>query len=163
MTDSTPVSVDPAVLELYKLTVEMADRVSSRRSTANAFFLTVHTALTTVVGVITTDVSTLKASSWVAAHAAVLASATAGVVLSTAWFILLRSYRDLNSAKFAVINQIEEDYLPVRPFADEWKILKKDPVKAWRERYAELGFVERAIPVTFAAVYSSLALATVLG
>ncbi len=32
-------------LELYKLAVEMADRVSARRATANAFFLTVNTAL----------------------------------------------------------------------------------------------------------------------
>lgn len=32
-------------VELYKLAVEMADRVSARRATANAFFLTVNTAL----------------------------------------------------------------------------------------------------------------------
>jgi hypothetical protein len=32
-------------LELYKLAVEMADRVSARRATANAFFLTINTAL----------------------------------------------------------------------------------------------------------------------
>lgn len=32
-------------LDLYKLAVEMADRVSARRGTANAFFVTVNTAL----------------------------------------------------------------------------------------------------------------------
>ena len=30
--------------ELYKLAVEMADRVSARRSLANSFFLTINTA-----------------------------------------------------------------------------------------------------------------------
>ena len=154
--------VDPSILELYKLTVEMADRVSSRRSTANAFFLTVHTALVTVVGIFTTDVTAGQPSPGVSAYASVLASAVAGIVLATAWFILLRSYRDLNSAKFAVINQIEKDHLPIHPFADEWKSLKEDPVRAWRNRYAELGFVERAVPTTFCALYVGLIVITVL-
>ncbi|GHI47573.1 RipA family octameric membrane protein [Streptomyces albidoflavus] len=39
----------PEVLELYKLAVEMADRVSARRGTANAFFLSVQTALVTLI------------------------------------------------------------------------------------------------------------------
>ena len=43
-----PASVDPQVLDIYKLAVEMADRVSSRRATANAFFLTVNTGLVAV-------------------------------------------------------------------------------------------------------------------
>ncbi|MGW1594955.1 RipA family octameric membrane protein [Streptomyces sp. NPDC002343] len=38
------------LLDLYKLAVEMADRVSARRGTANAFFLSVQTALVTVLG-----------------------------------------------------------------------------------------------------------------
>ena len=33
------------VLEQYKLYVEMADRISARRSTANTFFLTLNTLL----------------------------------------------------------------------------------------------------------------------
>jgi hypothetical protein len=41
---------DSEVLELYKLAVEMADRVSSRRGMANSFFLTVQTAMVTVLG-----------------------------------------------------------------------------------------------------------------
>ncbi len=37
-------------MELYKLAVEMADRVSARRGTANAFFVTVNTALLAFLG-----------------------------------------------------------------------------------------------------------------
>ena len=155
--------VDPSILELYKLAVEMADRVSSRRTAANSFFLTVNTALVTVVGIFTADLSGRAPSPGISASASVLASALAGIVLSATWFLLLRSYRDLNSAKFAVINQIEKDHLPIRPFADEWKCLKEDPVRSWRNRYAELGFVERAVPATFGALYVGLLIVTVLG
>ena len=46
---------DPAdeatAFEQYKLYVEMADRVSARRSLANTFFLTLNTALFTPIGV----------------------------------------------------------------------------------------------------------------
>jgi hypothetical protein len=40
----------------------------------------------------------------------------------TRWF-LLRNYRHLNEAKFVVINKIEAEHLPVKPFLDEWVIL----------------------------------------
>ncbi|RDD97660.1 hypothetical protein DTW92_07525 [Paracoccus pantotrophus] len=36
---------DKEVLEIYKMLVEMADRVSQRRQSANSFYLTVNTAI----------------------------------------------------------------------------------------------------------------------
>jgi hypothetical protein len=150
---SNPTDSDPRVLELYKMAVEMADRVSARRSTANAFFLTAQTALVAVIGI--TTPSLLKAPWWTA-----LAVAIAGVVLSASWWLQLRSYHDLNRAKFAVINAIEEQ-LPVRIFSDEWNILKGDPPRSWRTRYAELGTVERVIPGIFALLYVMLFLGRV--
>jgi hypothetical protein len=52
------------------------------------------------------------------------------------------------SGKFGVINRIEETYFEVRPFVEEWGLLKQeDPVKRrWRDRYTELSFVEQAVP-----------------
>src|SRR5918995_6847152 len=76
-------------LELYKLAVEMADRVSARRATANAFFLTVSTALLAFVS------SGSLNMLWLVA--------LAGIALSGTWWILLKSYRGLNAAKFGVI------------------------------------------------------------
>jgi hypothetical protein len=133
-------------MELYKIAVEMADRISARRSTANAFFLTVQTAYIAVLGVAT---PTLQKSPWWTA----LAVAVAGIVLSASWWLQLRSYRDLSSAKFAVINRVEADFLPIQVFSDEWATLKKDPVRAWRKRYAELGTIERIVPAVFALLY----------
>ncbi len=66
-------------LELYKLAVEMADRVSARRATANAFFLTVNTALLAFVS------SRSLNALWLVA--------LAGIALSATWWVLLKSYR----------------------------------------------------------------------
>ena len=38
------------ILEIYKLYVEMADRISSRRQAANSFFLTINSAIVALVG-----------------------------------------------------------------------------------------------------------------
>lgn len=148
-------------LEMYKLTVEMADRVSSRRASANSFFLTLHTALAAFVGVIGSASEADSADPLPPIDSlTVICVSAAGMVLASAWWILLRSYRDLNTAKFEVINRLEQD-LPIRPFSDEWASLKSDPVKRWRPRYAELGFVERTVPIVFVAIYAVLGLRVV--
>jgi len=143
---------DPATIELYKLAVEMADRVSARRASANSFFLAVHAAITALVGALHPPASALPS---VAAKPFPFASvliALAGITLAVAWWLSLRSYRDLNGAKFTVITALEKE-LPVQLFNDEWKLLKRDPVKLWRGRYAELGQVEQVVPIIFGLLY----------
>ncbi|ULR50231.1 RipA family octameric membrane protein [Streptomyces deccanensis] len=132
-------------LELYKLAVEMADRVSSRRGIANAFFLSVQSAMVTLIGFSRPQVE--PSPWWIA-----LALALAGVALSATWWMQLRSYRDLNRAKFVVINRLEER-LPVQIFADEWQVLQRDRKRGWRGRYAELGTSERVVPIVFAGAH----------
>jgi hypothetical protein len=130
------------LLEQWKLAVEMADRISARRATANGFFLTVQTTLVALLSVpgIQRD--------WIAA---------AGIIFAATWWLLLRSYRDLSTAKWKAIQSLESQ-LPAQPFTDEWKTLKEDPVKKWRQRYAELGFVERLVPVVFAVLFAVILL-----
>ncbi|MGV0771785.1 hypothetical protein ABQF91_17785 [Mycobacterium syngnathidarum] len=68
-------------------------------------------------------------------------------------------YRRLNAAKFAVINQIEADYLPVKPFTDEWAELMPDGAAEAKLRdrlgkmFRELGNVERFVPIVFGLLY----------
>jgi hypothetical protein len=116
-------------LELYKLAVEMADRISARRGTANSFFLTVNTGLAALLG--STELR------WYVA--------VAGVLCSLSWWALLKSYRDLNKAKFAVILAMEEQ-LPVRVYSGEKEHLATG-------RYWELGSIERFVPWTFVLIY----------
>lgn len=90
-------------------------------------------------------------------------AALAGSVIAASWWLLLRSYRDLNKAKFAVILRIERDYLDLQLFDEEWKELKKDPIKKWRPRYAEQGAAERIVPIVFLLLYLVLAVYVLVG
>lgn len=146
------VSSEPAIFDLYKLAVEMADRVSARRATANSFFLAAHAALTALVGVLHPAVSVSAAAQAKPFPFASVLLALAGVTLAVAWWLSLRSYRDLNRAKFDVITSLEK-HLPVQLFDHEWRLLKRDPVRMWRGRYAELGQVEQLVPVVFILLY----------
>jgi hypothetical protein len=136
VTGETEQALPEGYLEIYKLAVEMADRISARRAVASSFFLTAQSALVVLVGATTTQ-------DW--------AFALPGLVLAITWGLLLRSYRLLNGAKFAVIQGMERQ-LPASPFQDEWDLLDP-PDKAWRERYFELGLLERVVPTVFAVAF----------
>ena len=152
MSEATPPGQRAELLELYKLSVEMADRVSARRGTANAFFLSVQT---TFVALMSYGIPRLSQSPWWVSLAAVLA----GITLSATWWMQLRSYRALNAAKFKVITRLEKR-LPVNVFAEEWEELKGEPVPSWRKRYAELGVSERTVPLVFVAAHLILFVGT---
>jgi hypothetical protein len=154
--DSAPIDLlaapgtDPpeTLLELYKLAVEMADRVSARRGHANSFFLSIQTAFVGVSGVTATQLR--DEPWWVAASLA-----AAGVSLSVTWWLQLRGYRTLNTAKFEVINAIEPR-LPARLFSKEWELLIGGEGIARRLRYTELGRTERKVPWVFALLHVAL-------
>ncbi|MEU3569919.1 hypothetical protein AB0E96_16070 [Kitasatospora sp. NPDC036755] len=136
----------PEVLELYLLAVEMADRISARRGNANTFFLSVQTALVTLIGF---GIPKLSESPWWVPTAVALA----GITLSGAWWMQLRSYRDLNGAKFQVINSLEER-LSARIYTDEWDALRNSARQGRHHRhYTELGTTERLVPMIFAAAH----------
>lgn len=141
--------------ELYKLAVEMADRISARRGVANSFFLTANTG-----------VVALLASQHLRWYLP-----AAGIVLSVSWWALLKSYRDLNSAKFEIILAMEQR-LPVRVYGDEWERLRREPahfrlrrdaIRAWAAQYRELGRIERIVPWIFALIYLAEILRQSLG
>lgn len=138
-------------LELYKFGVEMADRISARRGTANSFFLTVNTVLAALVGVMSS--ANIITSVTDRNHFASLVISIVGALISATWWFLLRSYGNLSKAKWDVINRLE-DRMDIRLYQDEWKILKADqPRQSWRRQYRELGFVEKVVPLLFLAVY----------
>ncbi|MFJ8834310.1 hypothetical protein [Micromonospora aurantiaca] len=130
------------ILEQYKLYVEMADRVSARRGLTNTFFLSLNTLIATAAGVVWKDRSALEV--WY------LSVPLAALLLQcVAWFWLLRSYRQLNSAKYVVVGALE-DRLSASPWRSEWKALGegRDPSRYW-----PLTHLEQWIPVSFGVVY----------
>ncbi|MFJ9853294.1 hypothetical protein [Streptomyces sp. NPDC101150] len=141
-----------AVMEQYKLYVEMADRISARRSLTNTFFLTVNSALLTTAGAVSrTFLKELPV--WGLLIAALVACCQCLV-----WLLLIRSYKQLNRAKYRVIGELERR-LPARLYLEaEWSELGEG--KSWKE-YVPLTRVELAVPVIFAVLYA-VALGVVL-
>lgn len=143
-------------LEVYKLTVEMADRVSARRAIANSFYLALHSAL--VAGLL---VSISEREPEVSLRGILLACAAfPGLLLAVLWRCSLASYRRLNEAKYAVITEMEETMLAasVRPFADEWEILQGKAGPGKRPKHKELGWAERQVPLVFMFAYIGIGL-----
>ncbi|GAA3160037.1 MULTISPECIES: RipA family octameric membrane protein [Streptomyces] len=138
-----------AVLEQYKLCVEMADRVSSRRNLTNTFFLTLNTAVVAAAAA----GGGVHGSVWIR-----LAGLAILLTQCLAWFVTMRSYRQLNAAKYAVIGALERR-LPALAYSDaEWGALGEG--RDWR-RYLPLTYVEQWVPLIFAAAYVVGFLATV--
>jgi hypothetical protein len=104
---------DKHLFELYRICLEMADRISTRREKANSFFLTLNTGVVGFVGYVA-GTEKLGTNDWWLAFLAV-----AGITLSYLWFRILKSFRGLNSAKFQVLQEMERR-LPLRPYAAEW-------------------------------------------
>ncbi|WP_329442564.1 hypothetical protein [Streptomyces canus] len=133
----------PVTLEQYKLYVEMADRVSARRGLANTFFLTLNTAIFTAIGASWKGQLTIPA--WL-----LLFPLVALLVQCGAWFFLVRSYRQLNTAKYTVIGALEER-LPASPYWNaEWKALGEGKNKA---KYWSMTHLEQWVPLVFATAY----------
>jgi hypothetical protein len=147
------------LLELYKLAVEMADRVSARRALANTFFLTLNSALLAVIGLVPPAGSTRAPAAGSGDRFGLVLLAVAGLLLSLTWWTLLRSYRQLNEAKFTVINAMEER-LPATLFSDEWRFLQAQRSSRRWHRYVELGQAERVVPLIYAAIYVAAGIRT---
>ncbi|HTD58390.1 MAG TPA: hypothetical protein VK672_05800 [Solirubrobacteraceae bacterium] len=132
-----------AILEQYKLYVEMADRISARRALANTFFVTLNTAALTLIGALSKGYSHV-AVEWLVIPLVIL------LTLCLAWFWLVRSYRQLNAGKYAVVGALERR-LPASPYwSGEWSALGEGRDKA---RYWPLTHLEQWVPCVFAAAY----------
>ena len=83
-----------------------------------------------------------------------------GAVTSATWFVLLRSYRTLNRAKFAVITRLERE-LSHQIFADEWDALRATPSSTGGRATPSSARSSAVVPVVFFLI--NVALAVYLG
>jgi hypothetical protein len=130
------------LLEQYKQYLNMADKISDRRSAANTFFLTINTGLLSAFGI--ANLSAQKASPLL-----FIVGGVAAIILSYSWYRLVRAYRDLNTAKFLVVHEIE-NHLPVRPFEAEWEAVGRGNDK---KLYYPFTHIENKVPFVFILLY----------
>ncbi len=125
------------LFEQYKLMVDTSQKLSDRRLSTNSYLFTINSSLLTILGVLATLLSDRRPLSIIPG---------AGVVLSISWIFLLRSFKNLNEAKFKVIHDLEQ-FLPARVFDMEWHYV--GPYKAMSD-------IERYIPKLFLVFYAFL-------
>ena len=89
------------LLNQWQTCVDMANSVSQRRDNMNNIFITLNLAIMAAVS-ITWDIKSLFIL-------------IAGITICILWMLNIRNYKLLNTAKFNVINSIEEK-LPSAPF-----------------------------------------------
>lgn len=113
------------VFKQYEILVSEASRISKSRENTNAFFSTIVVALFTA----TFSCITQKIYSYILIFA-----------LCTIWYIIINSYKELNRAKFQVIQEIEQLF-PFQPFKKEQDYYKQNILSFSK--------IEKYIPIIF--------------
>lgn len=116
------------LLELYKIFVDTSLKASENRLKINTFFITLNTAIIGSSGFINSELILIF-----------------GCCINAVWFNLLSSCKQLNTAKFKVICQMEKE-LCYKCFAKEQEEYKKYN----RKPFAHL---EQELPILISIVY----------
>lgn len=128
------------ILDIYKLYVDMTDKLSNRRHLTNTWFLTLNTTIMTIAGfLLSKNLETIM----------LIIILLAGFVNCILWNRLIASYKRLNTARFKVIQEIEEQ-LPIKTFCKEWDLLNNDRNS---KQFYSLTKIENKIPLIFALLY----------
>ena len=137
------------LLEQYKLFVTTSLQVTERRQQANNYLLTLNSSLVTLF---VAFLSSFGRHWWN------VFIPIAGLFVCLIWHSLVRSYKHLNTAKFVVIHELE-DQLPVALFRHEWHVCGHGKNK---ENYVPLTHLERWIPWMFGVLYVALGIYAVV-
>ncbi|CAM9873108.1 unnamed protein product [Ectocarpus fasciculatus] len=122
------------LLEQYKLYVEMADRVSQRRQAANRFYISLLSALGGL---------NLLLEKFLETSTDTILWAVLTIIISVLWWFNINSYRQLNSGKFKVIHEMEQQ-LPFACYDKEWEHLGRGKQN---KLYRQLSKVEGYVPL----------------
>ena len=135
-------------LEQYKLYVQSAEHVSSRRVISNRYLLTINAALVALYG--------LQSANFGQGYWTLLIPVI-GIPVSLLWYLIIKSHADLNRIKFDVIHEFEQ-HLPAAMYRYEWKLAEEGHGKAYRAVTA----IELWIPILFAVLHIGLAIVIIL-
>lgn len=134
------------LLEIYKLHAELADSVSKQRSTANSFYMLVLSGLAVLFSAF------LQRKNGVPLGWLMIGFGLFGMLLASAWYIVIRSFRQLNTAKFKALHELEEK-LTYPFFKREWDLLAEGRE---RKTYWKLTVVETFVPAIFFVCFAVL-------
>lgn len=81
------------------------------------------------------------------------------MTISLAWSRTIQSYRDLNTAKFQIVHEIEQ-LLPIRPYDAEWSLVKRGTDE---KLYLPVSHLETKVPWVFTGLYTFLMIASLFG
>ncbi len=140
------------LFEQYKLFIESVEKTSDRRQQANNYFITINTALISFIG-LSFQINLFKNLPWLKILFAVL-----GIVICFVFYFLIKSYKQLNTGKFAVIHEIEK-HLPLALYKYEWQVLGEGKDKT---KYYPFSHVELWIPRIFGILYLALGICFVV-
>lgn len=131
------------LLAQYQLYVENMEKISDRRQNANNYFITINTVLISFMGVLL-QTKLFEPIPWIKSLVALI-----GIIICVVFWFLLRSYKQLNTGKFKVIHEIEQN-LPASIYDYEWTILGEGKD---RKLYFPFSHIEMVIPWIFGIVY----------
>ena len=131
----SPITAD--LLEQYKLYVQSAENVSSRRVQSSRYLLTLNAALVALYGFQSVGFWAEQIGRWW--------FPIIGMPVSILWFLIIKSHADLNKVKFEIIHELE-GHLPAAMYKYEWQLADKGHGKAYRavtniEKWIPLGLL----------------------
>ena len=136
------------LLEQYKLYVQSAENVSTRRVNSNRYLLTINAALVALYG--------LQSANFGQGYWTLLIPII-GIPVSLLWYLIIKSHADLNRIKFDVIHEFEQ-HLPAAMYRHEWRLAEEGQGTAYRA----VTKIERWIPILFAGLHVGLTVMVIL-
>lgn len=122
--------------EQYKLAITLSDKLIARRELSNKIYLTLNTAIVSVVFIDKFNTLILP---------------VLGILFCFLWYSSLKAYKRLNKVKFNIIWELEdilqkEVQLPKKLMKDEWEKVKENNHKSFTE-------YEKLVPTGFIILY----------
>ena len=136
------------LIEIYKLHAGLADSVSRQRGTTNRFYILLMSGLSVLFSAL------LQLRNGVPLGGLMVGFGLLGTSLAVAWYIHIRSYRQLNSGKFKPLHELEEK-LAYPFFKREWELLEAGEN---RNKYWKLTVVETFVPIIFFVLFAAVLL-----
>lgn len=132
--------------EQYKIYIAGMERISDRRESANRHFITLNSAILVLSGLVIQYTNSHKAL-------LLLGLCGLGLVICVIFWFLINSYKQLNTAKFTMLHDMESK-LPIEMYRNEWEVLGEGKDK---KKYFPFSHIERLIPLAFGSAYVAMA------